>query len=236
MKEILREWKRFLLNEHAPSTPYTDERLEKKISLYMYQEGDENYGLVLYRKEKYVDGFYVIGYVSIDLLSDVGDADFNCIPQTYQIAAIYVEPELQGQGFGSLLYSLAFAVIPDGAGLTSDKYSGTLAGAQRTWKKLEKSSEYDKRETPMGSDEFDDDGKKTPDDKLDDCITGMNLGDSNATDHSLEKKNNSLGKQLFNTYSKQHYQNDFMNLDDVESRLLNTAVKRFSNIYTQAAI
>ena len=192
MKEILREWKKFLLNEHAPSTPYTDERLEKKISLYMYQEGDENYGLVLYRKEKYVDGFYVIGYVSIDLLSDVGDADFNCIPQTYQIAA--------------------------------------------TWKKLEKSSEYDKRETPMGSDEFDDDGKKTPDDKLDDCITGMNLGDSNATDHSLEKKNNSLGKQLFNTYSKQHYQNDFMNLDDVESRLLNTAVKRFSNIYTQAAI
>ena len=85
MKEILREWKKFLLNEHAPSTPYTDERLEKKISLYMYQEGDENYGLVLYRKEKYVDGFYVIGYVSIDLLSDVGDADFNCIPQTYQM-------------------------------------------------------------------------------------------------------------------------------------------------------
>ena len=36
MKEILREWKRkFLLNEHAPSTPYTDERLEKKISLHV---------------------------------------------------------------------------------------------------------------------------------------------------------------------------------------------------------
>jgi uncharacterized protein YktB (UPF0637 family) len=64
----------------------------------------------------------------------------------------------------------------------------------------------------------------------------MNLGDSNATDHSLEKKNNSLGKQLFNDYAKQHYQNDFMNRDDVESRLLNTAMKRFGNIYTQAAI
>lgn len=236
MKEILREWKKFLLNEHAPSMSYTDERLERKISLYMYQEGDENYGIVLYRKEKYVDNFYVIGYVSIDLLSDERDADFNCIPQTYQVAAIYVEPELQGQGFGKILYSLAFAVIPDGAGLTSDKYSGTLAGAQKGWKKMEKSSEYDKRKTPMGSDEFDDDGKKTPDDELDDCITGMNLGTSNATDHSLEKKNNSLGKQLFNDYSKQHYQNDFMNIDAVESSLLNTAVKRFSNIYTQAAI
>lgn len=236
MKKILNEWRRFVLNESASLVPYTDERLEKKISLYMYQEGDENYGLILYRKEKYVDGFYVIGYVSIDLLSDDGDERFNCIPQTYQVAAIYVEPELQGQGFGSLLYSLAFAVIPDGAGLTSDKYSGTLAGAQRSWKKMEQSSGYDKRRTPMGNDEFDYDTKKTPNDKMDDCKTDMNLGDSNATDHSLEKKNNFLGKKLFNDYAKQHYENDFMNRDDVESRLLNTAMKRFGNIYTQAAI
>jgi GNAT superfamily N-acetyltransferase len=236
MKEILREWKKFLLKENSQLVPYTDERLEKKISLYMYQEGNENYGLILYRKEKYVDGFYVIGYASIDLLSDDGDERFSCIPQTYQVAAIYVEPELQGQGFGKILYSLAFAVIPDGAGLTSDKYSGTLAGAQKGWKKMEKSSEYDKRKTPMGNDEFDYDTKKTPNDKMDDCKTDMNLGDSNATDHSLEKKNNSLGKQLFNDYAKQHFENDFMNRDDVESRLLNTAMKRFGKIYTQAAI
>jgi GNAT superfamily N-acetyltransferase len=236
MKEILREWKKFLLKENSQLVPYTDERLEKKISLYMYQEGNENYGLILYRKEKYVDGFYVIGYASIDLLSDDGDERFSCIPQTYQVAAIYVEPELQGQGFGRILYSLAFAVIPDGAGLTSDKYSGTLAGAQKGWKKMEKSSEYDKRKTPMGNDEFDYDTKKTPNDKMDDCKTDMNLGDSNATDHSLEKKNNSLGKQLFNDYVKQHFENDFMNRDDVESRLLNTAMKRFGKIYTQAAI
>ena len=235
MKEILREWKRFL-KESSQLVPYTDERLEEKISLYMYQEGNENYGLILYRKEKYVDGFYVIGYASIDLLSDDGDERFSCIPQTYQVAAIYVEPELQGQGFGRILYSLAFAVIPDGAGLTSDKYSGTLAGAQKGWKKMEKSSEYDKRKTPMGNDEFDYDTKKTPNDKMDDCKTDMNLGDSNATDHSLEKKNNSLGKQLFNDYVKQHFENDFMNRDDVESRLLNTAMKRFGKIYTQAAI
>jgi GNAT superfamily N-acetyltransferase len=236
MKEILREWKKFLLKENSQLVPYTDERLEKKISLYMYQEGNENYGLILYRKEKYVDDFYVIGYASIDLLSDDGDERFSCIPQTYQVAAIYVEPELQGQGFGRILYSLAFAVIPDGAGLTSDKYSGTLAGAQKGWKKMEKSSEYDKRKTPMGNDEFDYDTKKTPNDKMDDCKTDMNLGDSNATDHSLEKKNNSLGKQLFNDYVKQHFENDFMNRDDVESRLLNTAMKRFGKIYTQAAI
>ena len=63
MKKILNKWRKFLIKEGAPSIPYTDERLERKISLYMYQEGDETYGLILYRKEKYVDDFYIIGYV-----------------------------------------------------------------------------------------------------------------------------------------------------------------------------
>ena len=57
----------------------------------------------------------------------------------------------------------------------------------------------------MGNDEFDYDGTATPDDKMDDCRTDMDLGDSNATDHSLEKNNNSIGKQLFN-----NYMNDFL--------------------------
>ena len=169
MKKILNEWRKFLIKEAAPSIPYTDERLEKKISLYMYQEGDENYGLILYRKEKYVDDFYIIGYASIDLLSDDGDERFSCIPQTYQVAAIYVEPELQGQGFGKLLYSLAYAVIPDGAGLTSDKYSGTLPGAEKVWNKMSNSSQYSKRKTNAGNDEFDYTTYETPDDPDDDC-------------------------------------------------------------------
>jgi len=236
MKDILNEWRRFVLSENAPSIPYNDERLEKKISLYTYKEGQEHYSLMLYRKEKYVDDFYLIGYISIDLLSDDRDERFNCIPQTYQVAAIYVEPELQGQGFGRVLYSLAFAVIPDDAGLTSDKYSGTLAGAQKSWKKMEKSSEYAKRKTPMKSDEFDEDGTETPNDKLDDCITGMDLGTTNATDHSLEKKNNSLGKKLLKTYTDQHYNNDFVNLDDIHNRLFDAAIKRFGQIYTQSAV
>ena len=232
MKKILNEWRKFLIKEAAPSIPYTDERLEKKISLYMYQEGDENYGLILYRKEKYVDDFYIIGYASIDLLSDDGDERFSCIPQTYQVAAIYVEPELQGQGFGKLLYSLAYAVIPDGAGLTSDKYSGTLPAAQGAWKNMEKSADYTKRKTPMGNDQFDYDGKKTPDDKMDDCRADMELHGKNATDHSLEKNNNSIGKQLFNNYMKQHFENDFMNRDHVEDQLLRRAIKRFGQIYS----
>jgi hypothetical protein len=32
MKEILREWKKFLLKENSQLVPYTDERLEKRKS------------------------------------------------------------------------------------------------------------------------------------------------------------------------------------------------------------
>lgn len=231
MKRILNEWRKFILNESAPSIPYSDENLEPNYSLFVNSD-EETYQLVLYRKEKYVDNFYIIGYVSVDLLSDSGDERFNCIPQTYQVSAIYVESELRGMGFGKLIYDLAFAAIPDGAGLTSDKYSGSLEDASRIWKKFEKSSEYEKRETPQGNNEFDYDGKTTPEDKMDDCKADMDLGDSNATDHSIAKKNNSDGDQLLKMMAAQHKQNDFINREDVEYRLLDSAIKRFGKVYS----
>ena len=232
MKKIMNEWRKFLLREGAPSIPFSDEALEPNESLFLTSD-DDTYQLVLYRKEKYVDGFYIIGYASVDLLSDDGDDRFNCIPQSYQVSAIYVEKELRGQGYGKLLYSLAFAAIPDGAGLTSDKYSGTEPAAADQWKKMEKSADYNLRQTPKGNKEFDYDGKKTPDDKMDDCRTDMDLGDSNATDYSIEKKNNADGKQLISMMTKQHDQNDFLNRRDVEYNLLNTAIKRFGEIYSK---
>ena len=68
---------------------------------------------------------------------------------------------------------------------------------------------------------------------MDDCRTDMDLGDSNATDYSIEKKNNSDGKQLIAMMTKQHDQNDFLNRRDVEYNLLNTAIKRFGEIYSK---
>jgi GNAT superfamily N-acetyltransferase len=232
MKKILNEWRRFLLKEHAPSIPFSDENLEPDLSLFVSSD-DETYQLVLYRKEKYIDGFYILGYASVDLLSDDGDERFNCISQTYQVSAIYVEKELRGKGYGSLLYSLAFAAIPNDAGLTSDKYSGTQPGAAGLWNRMEKSGDYELRQTPKGNNEFDYDGYKTPEDKMDDCLTSMDLGDTNATDHSIQKKNNSDGKQLMTMMSRQHQQNDFLNREDVEYRLLDTAIKRFGKIYSK---
>jgi GNAT superfamily N-acetyltransferase len=235
MKRILNEWRNFLLKESAPSIPFSDENLETNLSLFVSSD-DETYQLVLYRKEKYVDNFYVLGYASVDLLSDDADERFSCIPQTYQVSAIYVEKELRGQGYGSLLYSLAFAAIPSGAGLTSDKYSGTQPEAAGLWSRMEKSGDYELRQTTKGNNEFDYDGYKTPDDQMDDCLTSMDLGDTNATDHSIEKKNNSDGKQLMTMMSNQHQQNDFLNREDIEYRLLDTAIKRFGKIYSKSVM
>jgi hypothetical protein len=235
MKKILNEWRKFVIKESAPSIPYSDENLESDYSLFVTSD-EETHQLVLYRKEKYVDNFYIIGYVSIDLLSDEGDSRFNCIPETYQVSAIYVESELQSKGFGKLMYDLAFAAIPDGAGLTSDKYSGTQPGAAKIWKKLEKSGDYKLRKTPRGSDTFDYDGKTTPEDKMDDCYADSDLGDTNATHHSIEKKSNFNTQMMMDAMMKQHEENDFVNREDVENRLLNTAVKRFGKIYSDVTM
>ena len=78
--------------------------------------------------------------------------------------------------------------------------------------------------------------KKTPDDKMDDCRADMDLGDFNATDHSIQKKNNSEGEQLLSMMTQQHQQNDFLNREDVEYRLLDTAIKRFGKIYSKTVM
>ena len=239
MKKILNEWRKFILKESfaksaAPNVEFSDEFLEPEESLFV-TSNDDTYQLVMYRKQKGVDDFYVMGYASVDLLTDAGDDRFNCIPNTYQISAIYVEKELQGKRHGSKLYSLAFAAIPENAGLTSDKYSGSEPVAKKKWQNMSNSSAYEKRKTkPKGNDKFDYDGKKTPDDKMDDCYTDTEfLGDKNATHHSLKPKNNSEGEAKFVAMTAQHQQNDFKDRADVEYRLLDTAITRFGQIFSK---
>ena len=238
MKKIMNEWRKFILKESvaksaAPNVEFSNEFLEPNESLFVTSD-DDTYQLVMYRKQKGVDDFYIMGYASVDLLTDTGDDRFNCIPNTYQISAIYVEKELQGKRHGSKLYSLAFAAIPENAGLTSDKYSGSEPMAKIKWQNMSNSSAYKKRETePKGNIEFDYDGKKTPDDKMDDCYTDTEfLGDRNATNYSLKPKNNSEGEAMFAAMTEQHQQNSFKDRADVEYRLLDTAITRFGQIFS----
>lgn len=236
MKEILKEWRRFLLNEGAPSVPYNNESLEKNFCVYHWNDDEEEHHIVLYRKEKYVDNFYVIGYVAVMQITDPGDEKLECIPNTYQVSAIYVEPELQSKGFGKLLYSLAFAAIPDGAGLTSDKYSGTMPKAHSAWKKMEASPEFEKRKTDAGNDEFDYTGKETPKDPQDDCVVPFDRYEKkNATNHSLGKKNNSAGRMLLDMYKSNHEDNDYLNKESFERKLFSYAGVRFGEIYSKEA-
>ena len=54
MKKILNEWRKFLINEAAPTIPFDDEHLEKNLCVYHWDDDDEEHHLVLYRKQKYV--------------------------------------------------------------------------------------------------------------------------------------------------------------------------------------
>lgn len=242
MKKILNEWRKFLILEGAPSVPFDDEHLEKKECVYQWSDGDEEHHIVLYRKQKYVDEFYVIGYIAVMQITDPGDDRLQCIPNTFQVSAVYVEPELQGSNFdadskpryGVKLYSLAFAAIPDNAGLTSDKYSGTLPGAEKVWNKMSNSPQYAKRKTAAGNDEFDYTTYETPDDPDDDCGTPYKKNNpTNVSHNSLEKVNKSAGMTLLMMLKANHEANDFLNKADFEKRVLTFGMQRFGQIYSR---
>ena len=244
MKSILNEWRKFLLKEAAPSIPFSDEYLEKNECVYQWSDGDEEHHIVLYRKQKYVDDFYVIGYIAVMQITEPGDDRMQCIPNTFQVSAVYVEPVLQGQDFGKLLYSLAFAAIPDDAGITSDKYSGTLPGAQKVWNKMSNSPEFMKRETDTGvindegklvkSTEFDYTGRRTPDIPEDDCHTPYKRHHAtNASHSSLKKVNRSAGISLLMKYKANHEANDFLNKEHFERKVFSFASYRFSQLYSK---
>lgn len=246
MKRILNEWRKFLIEQGGPTIPFDDEHLEKDECVYQWSDGDEEHHIVLYRKQKYVDDFYVIGYIAVMQITEPGDDRMQCIPNTFQVSAVYVEPALQGQDFGTLLYDLAFAAIPDDAGLTSDKYSGTLPGAERIWNSLSNSPQIEKRKTDTGvindkgklvkSTEFDYTGYETPTIPEDDCFTPYKRHQkSNVSHSSLKKVNRSPGISLLMKYKANHEANDFLNKEDFERRVFTFASYRFGEIYSRLA-
>ena len=244
MKKILNKWRKFLLKEAAPSIPFDDEHLEKKECVYQWSDGDEEHHIILYRKQKYVDDFYVIGYIAVMQITEPGNDRMQCIPNTFQVSAVYVEPALQGQNFGTLLYDLAFAAIPDNAGLTSDKFHGTLPGAKRVWNKLSNSPQIEKRKTDTGvindkgklvkSTEFDYTGKETPKIPEDDCFTPYKRQQkSNVSHSSLKKVDRSAGISLLMKYKANHEANDFLNKEHFERKVFSFASFRFSQLYSK---
>ena len=244
MKKILNEWRKFLINEGAPSIPFDDEHLEKKECVYQWSDGDEEHHIILYRKQKYVDDFYVMGYIAVAQITEPGDDRMQCIPNTFQVSAVYVEPELQGNKHGIKLYDLAFAAIPDDAGLTSDKFHGTLPQAKKAWEKMSNSPQFIKRKTKTGvlnkkgeivkSTEFDYTGRRTPKIPEDDCHTPYKRHHTNNVSHSsLKKANRSAGISLLMKLKANHEANDFLNKEHFERKVFSFASFRFSQLYSK---
>ena len=174
---------------------------------------------------------------SIDLVISTIMSKEPCIANTYQISAIYVADDYRGNGLQKQLMDIAFYVVSkEGAGLTSDHQYGTRPKAGGAWKKIEKSSSYEKKATSKGNDTFDYD--ESTSDPNDDCSKPKK--DPSATEHSFEKKSNAVGGNLYDRYGSQHkiianfLKSKFVDVGDFEDAMGRIAASEFRSAYANS--
>jgi GNAT superfamily N-acetyltransferase len=198
MKLLMESWRKFI-NEDV----YGEDFLKTLGLTYQLEEGDF---LVQIVHQNEMNGqLSVIGMIeTMEMADQTSGRSTPCIPETYEIGAVAVEPQFRGKGLGTWLYEVVSVLISqkgDG-GLTSDHSASTTKDAATVWKRLENDLNYIKRQTPKGPDEetydmktgevfpaykgqndkFDYNGS-TPDPK-DDCYPPSE--GKAATDHSLK--------------------------------------------------
>lgn len=174
---------------------------------------------------------------SIDLVISTKMSSEPCIANTYQISAIFVTDAYRGKGLQRQLMDMAFYMVSkEGAGLTSDHKYGTKPKAAGAWKKIEKSSSYEKKTTSKDNDTFDY-NDSTPDPN-DDCSKPSK--DPAATDHSFEKKSNTIGEDLYDSYGRNHkvitnfMKSKFVNVDNFEAAMRRIADSEFRSAYANS--
>ena len=172
----------------------------KKKAIIMYDHKDiPNLTFKdIQRNDHYME-FRMIG--ALTMVSSELSSKEPCIPETYEVASVFVEKGYRGNGFQKILMDQAFWLASkEGAGLTSDHAYGTRKGAAGAWERIENSSLYRKKKTTAGNDTFDyDDSTPDPDD---DCGKGMK--DPLATDHSFEKMSTAGAESKYDTYFYNH--------------------------------
>jgi len=228
MKLILENWKKFL-----KESTLSDYEPDKLGPLSVWVESASDYAQIVLYHMFGENKIYIVGAISLNETME------PCIPKTFEVGTVYVEPQARDRGFGKLLYDLAFYVAKKtGVGLTSDHSSGTTDVAKdKAWKKINVSDKYNKRQTEMGNDEFDY-NNSTPDDPNDDCDDGQ-YGNP-ASDYSLEMTNTSEIASKHNELAKNH-QNNIKNLTNgkdqnwLENELENRSSSRFYEIYSGQA-
>ena len=203
--------------KHEPREPKQIEDRKFPPALYIDVTKGRHL-LVLYQPTKRQKWFTPSG-VEIKLLKPMviamiilSKTSEECIPDTMQVNFSAVAKNYQGEGYGSLIYGLAFHYANNimGSGLTSDHTHSTSEKAQKLWNKYADTKEMIKKKTkgkhPRGGhDTFDYTSEKTPEDKYDDCDDGHSV-EYLATHNSWVMKGNRFQKS-FNELSErsQHY-------------------------------
>ena len=196
VQKIHENFRRFLLNENIDPND---------VCMYHYDPGEATQRIILYKPledDKIQSRLFldtvIIGAV---LFQDTALAARQpCISKTFQVSSIHTHKDYEGQGFQKLLMDCAFYYLGQrDEGLTSDQVSGTKEKAGKAWKKIQNSSEYEKRKTPEGNDEFDYlDQTPDPDD---DCY----MPDNNlAVSHSYKKKDTSNIQPQYERMKENH--------------------------------
>ena len=227
-----KKWKKFILTEskdHAPPVKYFDAEVGP-MSLY-HEAGQNEHYIVLYHMlpDVGVDEFYIVAYMKLQRTIK------PCIPDTFEVSRVYVEPEIHNMKFGRLIYRMGFAVADAFKfGLTSDHTSGTLDQAALVWQRFLKNPQYTKNKTQVGNKYFDY-NQSTPDPD-DDCDDG---GGFPAINHSLTKKDASKDQNLYKKLFAKHYENKkFLKkkeMHELETDLISRGAERFSVVFSMFA-
>lgn len=217
-KLIMETWRRFIHEQKYRGVRADD----KRTCLYIEIEPENAY-FILYEigegtsSSKLLD-INIIGSVNLESLDDSGP----CISgkpgenPSWHILSIHTNEKYRMVGYGSFLYGCAFLIAEmNGAGLTSDKYSGSKPEAVAKWSSFQSDASgakqtYTLRQTPDGNNKFDYDGTRTPNDPNDDCDVPISGDDTNATDFSISHKNPKIFENAIMLYEANH--GDFMDL------------------------
>ena len=192
--KLHKNFRKFLLNESANT---------EGMCLYHSGDGGNYQRIVIYKRPSgdalriFLDTV-IVGAISFE--NTQVKLREPCIPETFHVVAIHTHKDYEGQGFQKLLMDCAFYVLgKDNKGLTSDHHTGTKQKAERAWDKIEKSSEYEKRKTKDGNDEFD--YIEQTEDPDDDCDMPFKFP---STDHSFKKKNTSSEQEAYERMKSNH--------------------------------
>lgn len=235
-KLITETWRRFIQEQKDRGVRASEQR----TCLYVEIEPENAY-FILYETgegtpQEQLLNLSIVGSVNLESLDDSGP----CISgkpgenPSWHILSIHTNEKYRAVGYGSFLYGCAFLIAEmNGAGLTSDKYSGSKPEAKTKWSSFENDAvhsqkTYTFRQTPDGSMMFDYDGTETPNDPNDDCDVPVQQG-INATDFSISHKNPKIFEKSIMLYEANH--GDFM--DSIVSNGIMTE-KEFEKFIQQA--